>query len=670
MSSKYVITNNYRLHVARQFIESVSEQANTAYYVFAAKHLPFSNSSIPQPYDTVKSMTTEVYNDMMYGKRVTSSDLKLVIDRHDWTSNTVYDVYDDTDINLSTKQFYAVVNAGAYFHVWKCLDNNMDGYSTVQPNFADIDAADEVYETSDRYRWKYMYTVSSSEVSKFATAEYFPITANSTVAENAVDGAIDFIKIEDAGQGYDNYLVGTFSNSDIKLNGNTLVYGISNSSASSVNDFYTDCVLYISAGTGSGQYKDVIQYVVNATTKYVVLQSSFTTVPTNSSEYEIYPKVRIYGDGTESNTAVGRAIINSTSNSVARVEMLSRGAGYKYIEANVLSSSVVGVISNAEVRAIYSPDGGHGSDAEKELYARRLCISVKFSNTESNTILATNDINQIGLMKDPIFSNVIIETATSNGTFSGGEKVYRITPKALKGTANVSITSSNVVALDADFENQFAVGEYIYISGNNQHQLAVVNSVVNATHLTITTNGFFSCSSANIYFPNTTSYGYVSAVSVGNVVLSNVVGVLSTNNILLGLNSGGQATINTVARSDKIKGFDTFIQMYTYRVQVTSGSFVANEVVYQSDISLANAYIHTAESLGSGFYKIYVTNQLGIFNVGEEMTGASSSATGTILDRYEPELRYNSGEIIYLENVETITRQATQSETFKLIFEF
>jgi hypothetical protein len=667
--SKYVIPNNYRLHVARQFIESVSEEANSAYYIFASKHIPFANSTIPQPYDTVKSLSTDLYRDMLFGKRLANNNFRLMVDRHDWVANTIFDIYDDQDINLPTKSFYAVVNAGSFYHVWKCLDNNNGGYSTIEPNVADIDATDEVYETSDRYRWKYLYTISSTDVLNFATSDYFPVVANSTVQDNAVDGAIDFVKVETAGEGYSNWLVGTFSNSDIRLNGNNLVYGLTQT-ASTVNDFYTDCVLYISSGTGVGQYRDILQYVVNATTKYVVVNTGFTTIPTNSSEYEIYPKIKITGESTESDIAVGRAIINATGNVIARVEMLSRGAGYKYAVANVMTSNLVPIVTNAAVRAVYSPAGGHGSDPAAELFSHRVCISAKFANNESNTIPVTNDINQIGLLRDPLFSNVIIETASTNGVFTGAEKVWRITPTLIKANATVSSATSNVTASDADFENQFEVGDYIYLVGNNEHQIAVVNSITNATHLIISTNGFFSCTSANVYIPNPTSYGYITSQSAGNVGIDSLFGTIVANNILIGEQSGAIATINTVMRSDKTKGFDTFIQMYTYRVQVTSGTFDPNEIVYQTDTALANAYLHSAESLGSDLYLVYVTNQNGIFNVGEDLTGANSGTTGVILDKYGPELEYNSGEILYLENLETITRQNTQSESFKLIFEF
>jgi hypothetical protein len=349
--------------------------------------------------------------------------------------------------------------------------------------------------------------------------------------------------------------------------------------------------------------------------------------------------------------------------------MLERGAGYTYAVANVLTSNVVGVTTNASVRVIYSPDGGHGSDPAKELFSSYLCISVKFANNESNTIPVTNDIYQIGLLKDPLFTNVVIGLTSVNGTFVGNEKVFKIDPKLIKANATLSITSANVNASDADFENQFDVEDYVYFSGNNQHQLSVINTITNSSQIILNSNSLIS-GTANTYYPNMTTTGYVTAYTVGNVSLSNVSGLYSVNDKIIGEDSGAYAVINTITRSGKSKGFDTFIQMYTYRVQISSGGYAENEVVYQSDLSLTNAYVHSVESLGSGFYRVSVTNQLGIFNVGESLDGANSGTTGTILEKYSPELVFNSGEVLYLENIEAVTRQNNQTETFKLIFEF
>ena len=45
--------------------------------------------------------------------------------------------------------------------------NNQGANSTVSPNFAEVDSNDEVYQTSDGYIWKYMYSVDTANNTKF-----------------------------------------------------------------------------------------------------------------------------------------------------------------------------------------------------------------------------------------------------------------------------------------------------------------------------------------------------------------------------------------------------------------------------------------------------------------------------------------------------------------------
>ena len=62
-------------------------------------------------------------------------------------------------------------------------------------------------------------------------------------------------------------------------------------------------------------------------------------------------------------------------------------------------------------------------------------------------------------------------------------------------------------------------------------------------------------------------------------------------------------------------------------------------------------------------------NKLTAFASGEVVTGAGS-ATGTISALTNPEIQYNSGTTIYVEDRSPITRATDQTENVKLIVEF
>ena len=525
--SKKLITKYKRLNTARQVVESVSEPANTAYYVFFGNHLDYANSTIIQPKDSIAETTVETYKNMIYGKRVGPNDIKLMIPRNDYVTNKVYTMYDDqlgeSNLALFDSNYYAVVNADAYYHVFKCLDNNRGANSIVKPEFAEIDAQDEFYQTSDGYVWKYMYSTDSSTVNKFATIDFFPVVENTSVSSAASEGLINVIKVETVGRGYDNYCNGTFRVADLRIDSNSKKYSINSAlTAPLTANFFKDCYIYITSGTGMGQYATIVEYSVNSTIKAVTLLNEFSVAPAADSTFEISPGIQIDGDGTQTSVAEARAVVNTTANSIQKIEMLHLGGGYKFATAVVLAHASVGVANTATIRPIFSPPGGHGKDAAAELGATSLCISTKFSNVDIN-VPRTNEYRTIGVLTDPLFSNVVINHNNGTGTFLPTETVYRVDGVRIADNVNINTTSS-IITGSADFVNQLSAGEFIYFKGDSTYQLAVVNSVTNSSYMTISSNGLFNDSSVSIYKTNIGSK--LTSISIAPVALT---GNLETN---------------------------------------------------------------------------------------------------------------------------------------------
>ena len=98
-------------------------------------------------------------------------------------------------------------------------------------------------------------------MTKFATEEYIPVIPNANVSGNAVSGAIDVITVSTRGSNYDTYFSNTFNAIDLRIGGNTVLYGLA-SGASSNDNFYTDSYLYIKSGTGVGQIRKIVDYIV------------------------------------------------------------------------------------------------------------------------------------------------------------------------------------------------------------------------------------------------------------------------------------------------------------------------------------------------------------------------------------------------------------------------
>ena len=207
-----IITENFRQHNADQFIESFSEAAASTYYLFIGKSTPFTNStsggddnSPPTPKDDV---TTEFYkwDSMLAAKLISSSDVAYVIPRRNWTNSTVYDMYEhdisssnptsSTATNLYDSTFHFMTSE---FKVYKVLDNNAGAaYSGAEPT----STSSTPFELGG-YTLQYMYTLSTSQIQKFVTSDFIPVTTNATVSGDAVDGAVDTVRTT-AGSGYTN----------------------------------------------------------------------------------------------------------------------------------------------------------------------------------------------------------------------------------------------------------------------------------------------------------------------------------------------------------------------------------------------------------------------------------------------------------------------------------
>jgi hypothetical protein len=556
--AKQLITDYFRLHNAKQLRESLTEPANTVYYVFVGRHAPYANGDtvVPEPTNSVQEIFVDAYQNMIFGKRVTSNDVKIMVPRYDWSTNTVYASY-SSNANLSNSNFYAVTNAASSYHVFKVLDNNGGVPSTDEPQFSDTSADDEYYSTSDGYVWKFMYSITKSEFDKFATADFIPVIPNANVVANAVSGAIDVIKITSGGSNYDTFLSNTFISTNLRIGGDTKKYGLA-ATASANNDFYNNSFLYIKSGTGLGQIRKVVDYSVIGTDKVVTLDSAFDTAPDTTSTYEITPSVDVIGDGVG---AKARALVNTSSgNSIYRVEIIERGNSYSFATATVQGNT--GGVSNAAVLSVVvGPKGGHGADPEFELGGRYIGCSVSFANSEGNTIPTTNDYRTIGMIKDPLFANVEFSLTSVVGVYQDEEIVTQANTDA---TGVVTYFSGSTLRL-SNVSGQFVAGKIV--TGATSNATANVSSFeINDKVKDFSTfdqrwkyagnvaSGAFTADE-KVYQvdPSIANATYHSADS-NYIYLTDMRGVINYGNTILGSTSGAIANVSAVLPPDLVVG--------------------------------------------------------------------------------------------------------------------
>lgn len=203
-----VYSKNLEIFNARNFIETISQTGESNVYLTFGKSVPWENDTSPPTPDTSTVSYVDVWRNMIGGKKITGNDVSLCIPRFNWTYGTVYTQYDDRldskDLKNSTTQFYVITDQ---FNVYKCLYNNNGAESTVKPTLTPITG---VFQTQDKYIWKYMYSISTQDQLKFTTSEFIPIKTlkikdGSTqweVQNNAIDGAIHVCQLIDGGADY------------------------------------------------------------------------------------------------------------------------------------------------------------------------------------------------------------------------------------------------------------------------------------------------------------------------------------------------------------------------------------------------------------------------------------------------------------------------------------
>lgn len=688
--TKKIVTNKFKVRNAERFLESVVARDHN-YYVFAARHLPYEpdDAQILQPNNSVQSTTYDITNNLIFGKRITSQDVCHMIDRNEWTSGTVYDMYEH-DADLSTKTYFVYAPDGADWNVYKCLSNGYGAASTVIPTGRD---SKPIESPVDGYVWQYMTTVSGTVYNKFKTPLYAPIQANTVAQANTVPGTVDFIKVTDAGYGYNNYFVGSFRLEDIRLGGVNTTYGILES-ASSVNDFYQGCLIKMTSGAAAGEYREIVNYAIEGNQKKIFLDSAFTNNPQATDTYEIYPKVYVFADGSQTVNCVARAIIDSTAgNSVARVEILEPGKNIREADAHIIPKGVVGVSANATLIPIISPPGGHNYNALLELNATKLAVSVSFEESEGGYIPAANDYRTLGILRDPKFNNLqlTIDTGATIGAFTIGETVQQYKPLRLTGSAN-TFSNTTVLGNSTLFEESLEAGDYVLITDNSsQNFLGQVAAIANNTSLTLTANVPFTASNYYINYVKLGRSGVAQDYTLGQLNLTNV----DNSNVMINVDKiiGKTSSATSVVDSQLLNYFtvtnsiDTFMGATTF-VGALTGPFDEDEIVSQPSAlvvldaaNTANVYanvllsyqptarVHsTVDQVGDDY--IYVTNVKRIFNVGQDATGEQSDSAISISNKYSSDVVKDSGDVLYIENVDPISRASNKSETIKIILEF
>jgi hypothetical protein len=432
-------TKELSITAAESFIEAIraddtsQEKNSVILYAMIGNNKEYVNEPVPEiPVESPRDKYVDVWRKAIAAKKITGDDVSHVVRRVNWANGNYYEMYDDKDTELYSKDFYVLTDE---LNVYKCLFNNNSSASTVKPTGYSL----QPFTTSDGYTWKYLYSITLGESEKFLTANHMPVkkieVTNGTtessrqldVQNNSVDGSIEIIKLIESGLEYSKVENAVVENADLTF---VKLSSAGANPPSPINNFYNGSSLYITSGQGAGQLRRIVQY--SGASKILTVNSAFSTVPDQTSRVDIGPSVTIIGDGKN-------AQAYSKINSLTKLsDVIVIDGGEKYTQAEVIISANTVHGRGAFAEPIISPVGGHGSNPVRELGADQVMLNAKLVGEEGlssngNGYVST-DINyrSISLLKDPILkvnANNNFTTNTNIANTSNSPVTLRLTHK-------------------------------------------------------------------------------------------------------------------------------------------------------------------------------------------------------------------------------------------------
>jgi hypothetical protein len=361
-----IVTDQFRILNASNFVESVESDSNS-YFITVSLVNPTAvgfgrstswNTNPPAPVDNF-AYNSHAGDLVLYGKRISSGNIRRLIRRIDWASGNRYEMYRDdysvsnpsplTNASRLYDANYYVMNDD--YRVYICIENGSSGdnvrgnVSQDKPTFTDLEPS-RAGDSGDGYIWKYMFTVSPSDIIKFDSTEYITVPNSWATSSDAQ------------------------------------IRAVRESADSTVNE---------------NQIKTV--YIEKSGSNYA-----------NGLGQEM----NIIGDGTG-----GKVRVDVEGGKITNTVVTSGGKNYSYglVDLGPINTNTTG--TSAKLIPIIPPSKGHGYDVYTELGADRVLIYARFDDTTKDFPIDTS-FAQVGIVKNPtsLGSDNIYKENTFTGLYS------------------------------------------------------------------------------------------------------------------------------------------------------------------------------------------------------------------------------------------------------------
>jgi len=263
------VTDSLKKLIGNLLLTEIASTADSnEYYIGIGKSDEYNETdTVVDPSRTLRE-EREARNNLQSIKKVAAA--SFVIPRYNWASGTTYTAFDDNLVGLPANAYYVITEDN---QVYICLQQGKNALgqtvpSTVKPSYTDAGVGNtQAFETSDGYRWKYLYQLSAARANSFLSANYVPIEFVSgdsgslntfeldqlQVQGSAKPGQILGVTLTSGGSGYTSApTVTSNAAATATISGGAVVKIEMNNESAGLGTGYTAANIELSGGGGAG----------------------------------------------------------------------------------------------------------------------------------------------------------------------------------------------------------------------------------------------------------------------------------------------------------------------------------------------------------------------------------------------------------------------------------
>ena len=189
-----VITNPLKKQVIQSLLTDFADSSNN-YYIGIGRSEDWNDSDTARTAINAQWEERGFRNGLQSVKKVIDS--TFVVPRYNWSSGAVYSAYDDKQVGYPVQTYYVMNDEN---QVYICLQQSKDAsgnavVSTIQPSGGTTGTP---FSTADGYIWKFLYSISAGDASKYVAANFLPIKLQGTTDSSSSASDIEQKSVQDA----------------------------------------------------------------------------------------------------------------------------------------------------------------------------------------------------------------------------------------------------------------------------------------------------------------------------------------------------------------------------------------------------------------------------------------------------------------------------------------